>query len=59
MGRTERLYKIEHMLRARKFVPIRDFLAELEVSSATFKRVLEYLRERSWVAIQRNLQNQI
>lgn len=46
MGQTERLYKIERMLHARKFVPIRDFLAELEVSVATFKRDIEYLRER-------------
>ena len=46
MGKIERLYKIERMLRTRKFVPIRDFLAELEVSTATFKRDIEHLRER-------------
>src|SRR3989344_5758470 len=40
MDRTERFYKIEQMLRNR------DFLNELGVSVATFKRDIEYLRER-------------
>ena len=46
MDRTERFYKIERMLRNREVVPIRDFLDELGVSPATFKRDIEYLRER-------------
>lgn len=46
MDRTERFYKIERMLRNREVVPIRDFLDELGVSEATFKRDIEYLRER-------------
>jgi predicted DNA-binding transcriptional regulator YafY len=46
MDRTERFYKIERMLRNREVVPIRDFLYELGVSPATFKRDIEYLRER-------------
>lgn len=46
MDRTERFYKIERMLRNREVVPIRDFLDELDVSEATFKRDIEYLRER-------------
>jgi predicted DNA-binding transcriptional regulator YafY len=46
MDRTERFYKIERMLRNRDVVPIRDFLDELGVSEATFKRDIEYLRER-------------
>lgn len=46
MDRTERFYKIERMLRNRQIVPIQDFLDELNVSSATFKRDIEYLRER-------------
>ncbi len=46
MDRTERFYKIERMLRNRDVVPIRDFLDELGVSVATFKRDIEYLRER-------------
>ena len=46
MDRNERFYKIERMLRNRDVVPIRDFLEELGVSEATFKRDIEYLRER-------------
>lgn len=46
MDRTERLYKIDRMLNDRKIVPINEFLEELEVSLATFKRDLEYLRDR-------------
>lgn len=46
MDRTERLYKIDRMLNDRKVVPINEFLEELEVSLATFKRDLEYLRDR-------------
>lgn len=46
MDRTERLYKIDRMLNDRKVVPISEFLEELEVSLATFKRDLEYLRDR-------------
>jgi predicted DNA-binding transcriptional regulator YafY len=34
------------MIQARKCVPIQDFLDELEISKATFKRDLEYLRDR-------------
>ena len=34
------------MIQARKCVPIEDFLGELEISKATFKRDLEYLRDR-------------
>jgi predicted DNA-binding transcriptional regulator YafY len=34
------------MIQARKCVPIQDFLSELEISKATFKRDLEYLRDR-------------
>jgi predicted DNA-binding transcriptional regulator YafY len=46
MDRSERFYKIEQMLRERRVVPLADFLAALEVSRATFKRDLEYLRDR-------------
>ena len=46
MDRTERLYRIDRMLNDRKVVPIGAFLEELEVSLATFKRDLEYLRDR-------------
>lgn len=46
MDRTERLYRIDRLLNDRKVVPIGEFLDELEVSLATFKRDLEYLRDR-------------
>ena len=46
MDRTERFYKIDALLQANSFVPIERMLRELEVSKATFKRDLEYMRER-------------
>ena len=46
MDRTERFYKIDHLLHSRRIVPIDRFLQTLEVSKATFRRDLEYLRER-------------
>lgn len=46
MDRTERFYHIDRLLNERSVVPVQDFLDELEVSLATFKRDLEYLRER-------------
>lgn len=46
MNRTERLYKIQTLLSGRKSVPITTFLEVLEVSRATFRRDLEYLRDR-------------
>jgi predicted DNA-binding transcriptional regulator YafY len=46
MDRTERFYKIEQLLISHRVVPITTFLEELEVSLATFKRDLEYLRDR-------------
>jgi predicted DNA-binding transcriptional regulator YafY len=54
MDRTERFYRIERLLRERKVVPRRAFLEALEVSLATFKRDLEYLRERLEVPIEWN-----
>ena len=46
MERTERFYRIEQLLRERPPVPVAVFLEELEISIATFKRDLEYLRSR-------------
>jgi predicted DNA-binding transcriptional regulator YafY len=46
MERTERFYRIQQLLQARRFVSTQEFLDELEVSRATFKRDLEYLRDR-------------
>lgn len=46
MDRTERFYKIDALLHANPVVPIDRFLRELEVSKATFKRDIEYMRDR-------------
>ncbi|HET9694501.1 MAG TPA: WYL domain-containing protein [Steroidobacteraceae bacterium] len=46
MDRSERFYKIQGMLQHRGTVRLQQFLDELEVSKATFKRDLEYLRDR-------------
>jgi predicted DNA-binding transcriptional regulator YafY len=46
MDRTERFYKIHQLLAAREAVRIGEFLDELGVSRATFKRDLEYMRDR-------------
>jgi predicted DNA-binding transcriptional regulator YafY len=46
MDRSERFYRIQQMLLHRRFVRTQEFLDELEVSRATFKRDLEYLRDR-------------
>lgn len=46
MNQTERLYKIDQLLKARKQVSKATFLDELGISEATFKRDLEQLRDR-------------
>ena len=46
MSDMERLQKIKYMIQSRQCVPLDDFLDELEISKATFKRDLEYLRSR-------------
>src|SRR5258708_1740432 len=51
MDRTERFYKIDHLIRERGMVPVKDFLRELEVSLATFKRDIEYMRSRHYAPI--------
>lgn len=51
MDRTERFYRITRMLQARRSVTASEYLAELEVSRATFKRDIEYLRSRMGVPI--------
>jgi predicted DNA-binding transcriptional regulator YafY len=45
-GNTARLYRIEALIRARGCVSFQTLLDELEVSPATLKRDLEYLRSR-------------
>lgn len=44
--------RIQHMLQARKVIPRNEFLEELEVSLATFKRDLEFLRSRFQVNVE-------
>jgi len=51
MDRTERFYKIQRLLNQRKSVSRDAFIEELEVSRATFKRDLEYLRDRMQMPI--------
>jgi predicted DNA-binding transcriptional regulator YafY len=46
MDRSERFHKIDQMLSNRGVVPIASFLAELQVSLSTFKRDIEYMRDR-------------
>lgn len=46
MDRTERFYKIDQLIRARGVVSFDTLLRELEVSRATLKRDLQYLRDR-------------
>ena len=46
MDRTERFYKIDNLLHAHQVVPIDRFLEDLGVSKATFKRDIEYMRDR-------------
>jgi predicted DNA-binding transcriptional regulator YafY len=46
MERGERFYYIHRKLKSGACLPLQHFLETLEVSRATFKRDLEYLRER-------------
>ncbi len=46
MDRTERFHLIDQMLSNQRSVSRRQFLETLEVSAATFKRDLEYMRDR-------------
>ena len=46
MNQTERFYKIDQMLNDRKVVSFETMMDELEVSRATLKRDLAYLRDR-------------
>ncbi len=46
MERLERFYRIQQLLKSRRFVRTQEFMEELEVSRATFKRDLDYLRDR-------------
>ncbi len=46
MDRTERFYRMDQMIRERTVVPLQSFLDELGVSRATFKRDLQYMKDR-------------
>lgn len=46
MNQTERLYKIEQMLHDRRVASFAELQEELEVSRATLKRDLQFLRDR-------------
>ena len=46
MSKTERLYRIQRMLTDHGVVSADRFIETLEISRATFKRDLEYLRDR-------------
>ncbi len=46
MTKTARVYKIERLIRSRGHVSFKTLLEELEVSPATLKRDLEYLKDR-------------
>ena len=52
MERTERFYKIQNLLRSRQYVRTQEFMDALDVSRATFKRDLEYLRDRMHAPIE-------
>ena len=52
MDRTERFYKIDQLLNDMTVVPLATFLDDLGISLATFKRDLEYMRERLNAPIQ-------
>jgi predicted DNA-binding transcriptional regulator YafY len=46
MDRTERFYKIDQLIGERKLVTFAEMLEVLEVSPATLKRDIQYLRDR-------------
>ncbi|WP_413891452.1 helix-turn-helix transcriptional regulator [Candidatus Aalborgicola defluviihabitans] len=46
MNRSERFYKIDQLLAVRKVMSRQDLLDALEVSWATLKRDLAYMRDR-------------
>lgn len=52
MGQTERVLRIQQILRERPAVSRRSFLEELEISPAQFKRDLAFLRDRFQLRIE-------
>ena len=45
MGNTDRLYRIESLIKSRGHVSFEEMMQALEVSRATLKRDLAYLRD--------------
>ena len=54
MDRSERFHLIDRLLTQKKLVTRRQFIEALEISPATFKRDIEYLRERLHAPIEWN-----
>ena len=54
MDRTERFHLMDRLLSQQPVVTKRQFLDRLEVSPATFKRDLDYLRDRFGAPIERD-----
>ena len=52
MSNTERLYRIESLIRRRGYVSFDDLMSELEVSRATLKRDIAFLRDRMGAPIE-------
>jgi predicted DNA-binding transcriptional regulator YafY len=52
MSQTERLLRIQQMLQSKRAIPRQVFLDKLDVSLATFKRDLDFLRSRFRVDIE-------
>lgn len=52
MGNTERLYRIESLIKSRGHVTLEEMIETLEVSRATLKRDLAYLRDRMGAPIE-------
>ena len=46
MDRTERFYTIDRMMRARQGTTLREMMDEMEISRATIRRDIEYMRDR-------------
>jgi predicted DNA-binding transcriptional regulator YafY len=51
MNQLERIYKIDHLIKANRLVPRDWFLREMEISPATFKRDIETMRDRFGIPI--------
>jgi predicted DNA-binding transcriptional regulator YafY len=46
MAQMDRIYRIDHLIRERKVVPFEELRRDLEVSRATLKRDIMFMRDR-------------